>query len=117
MAGQPVAQPMVEPPMPPVAAASHDDMRQQPGMGTGNVDAEAAPVFGKRAAPVAEGGYAGPDRAALLSGAAEREERSERNWIQALAAHLGMSEAMAGVLVGVFVLVFLMKGVVPFLLG
>ncbi len=117
VSGQSKAQPMAEPPMPSMGATSHDGTGQQPGMDFGNADAESAAMFGKRAAPVGEGGAAGLDRPALFGAAAEREEQSERNWIQALAAHLGMSEAMAGVLVGVFVLVFLMKGVVPFLLG
>ena len=117
MTGQPGAQPMMEPPMPSMGATSHDDARQQRGMGLGNAGAESAPVFGNRAAPLADQSPESLDRAALFGTMAKQEERARRNWIQALAARLGISEALARVFVVFFVIFFLMKGVVPFLFG
>ncbi len=114
-APQPMTQPMAEQPMPPMGATAHGGAEQQPGMGFGGADER--PVFGKRAAPSTGGGSPFPERAALFGAAVERKEQSARNWLQVLAARLGMSASMTGVLVGAFVLVFLMKGVIPFLFG
>ena len=85
----------------------------------GTADVGERPGLGRHAMPSTPAGASShPDRE-MLHGAVkpEKEERPEGNWLQTLAASLGISETMAGILVGVFTFVFLARLIPPLLHG